>query len=115
MKHTDYSYLLYRYAGTLFRGGGYLSSRRLESTATRITALGEAFLAFDGSLDGDVGRSWQVSECRKRMSAMKEQWLEVVRVSKSGQTMRVYRQLQELLDFCLQAGLVDFGGCWRRR
>jgi hypothetical protein len=90
------------------RGGGYLIPAGWNPFGYKITALGEAFLAFDGSLDGDVGRFLaSLKSGRKRVTAMKAQWLEVVRVSKSGQTMRVYRQLQELLDFCLRAGLVD--------
>jgi hypothetical protein len=90
------------------RGGGYLIPAGWNPFGYKITTLGETFLSFDGSLDGDVGRFLaSLKSGRKRMAAMKAQWLEVVRVSKSGQTMRVYRQLQELLDFCLRAGLVD--------
>lgn len=95
-------------ANSIPRGGGYLIPAGWNPFGYKITTLGETFLSFDGSLDGDVGRFLaSLKSGRKRMSAMKEQWLEVVRVSKSGQTMRVYRQLQELLDFCLRAGLVD--------
>jgi hypothetical protein len=90
------------------RGGGYIIPSGWNPFGYKITTLGETFLSFDGSLDCDVGRLLaSLKSGRKRLSAMKEQWLEVVRVSKSGQTMRVYRQLQELLDFCLRAGLVD--------
>ena len=74
-----------------------------------LTDLGKQFLDFDGSLDCDVGRflASLKSGKRKSKSVMKEQWLEVVRVSKQGQSMRVYRQLDELIAFCLKAGFID--------
>ena len=74
-----------------------------------LTDLGKQFLDFDGSLDSDVGRflASLKSGKRKSKSVMKEQWLEVVRVSKQGQSMRVYRQLDELIAFCLKAGFID--------
>jgi hypothetical protein len=94
---------------TVPRGGGsYFIPAGWNPFGYKITTLGETFLSFDGSLDGDVGRVLaSLKSGRKSMAAMKAQWLEVVRVSKSGQTMRVYRQLQELIDFCLRAGLID--------
>jgi hypothetical protein len=89
-------------------GGAFFIPAGWNPLGYKITALGEAYLAFDGSLDCDVGRFLaSLKSGRKRMTAMKAQWLEVVRVSKSGQTMRVYRQLPKLLDFCVRAGLVD--------
>jgi hypothetical protein len=91
------------------RGGSYyIIPAGWNPFGYKITALGEAFLAFDGSLGSDVGRFLASTKSgRKRMTDLKAQWLEVLRVSKTGQSMRVYRQLQELLDFCLRAGLVD--------
>ena len=75
----------------------------------KITEFGELFLTFDGSLECDVGRflASLKGPNRKTISTIKSQWLEVLRVSKSGQTMRIYRQINELLDFCLQAGFVN--------
>jgi hypothetical protein len=74
-----------------------------------LTELGKEFLAFDGSLDSDVGRFLSSLKSGKRKSAavMKEQWLEVVRVSKQGQSMRIYRKLDELISFCLKTGFLD--------
>ena len=74
-----------------------------------LTELGKEFLAFDGSLESDVGRFLASLKSGKRKSAavMKEQWLEVVRVSKQGQSMRIYRKLDELISFCLKAGFLD--------
>ena len=74
-----------------------------------LTDLGKEYLAYDGSLDSDVGRflSSLKSGKRKSTTVMKEQWLEVVRVSKKGQSMRVYRKLDELITFCLKAGFID--------
>lgn len=75
----------------------------------QITELGEQFLSLDQScLDSDVGRFLaSLKSKRKTISALKDQWLEIVRVSKSGQSMRIYRTLNELIAFCLAAKLID--------
>lgn len=74
----------------------------------KITQLGEEFLKYDGSLDSDVGRLLSTLKSqRKTFKTLKDQWLEVVRVSQSGQSMRIYRLLQELVGFCVKAGLLD--------
>lgn len=75
----------------------------------RITALGERFLEFGTScLESDVGRLLaSLKAKRKTMSSIQTEWLEIVRMSKSGQSMRIYRSLQELIDFCLSARLID--------
>jgi len=75
----------------------------------RLTDLGKAFLAFDGSLDSDVGRflSTLKGGRRRTAAAMKEQWLEIVRVSKRGQSLRIYRTLDGVIEFCLAAGFLD--------
>ena len=76
-----------------------------------LTDLGKEYLNFDGSLDSDVGRFLSTlkgrSGSRKSEAVMKEQWLEIVRVSKTGQSMRIYRKLEELIGFCLKAGFID--------
>ena len=72
-----------------------------------VTGLGEEFLTYDGSIESDVGRFLASLKKRKRFAALKEQWLEIVRVSKSAQTMRIYRQLNELLQLCIRMRLVD--------
>ncbi|KAG7348021.1 hypothetical protein IV203_016726 [Nitzschia inconspicua] len=73
----------------------------------QITDLGSKFLQFDGSLESDVGRFLASLKTRKRHAAIKDQWLEIVRVSKSGQTMRIYRTLDDLIAFCIKARLLD--------
>lgn len=73
----------------------------------RITELGEKFLEFDGSLHCDVGRFLASCKSRKSLSTMKSQWLEIVRASKQGQSMRIYRGLDDLIQFCLKARLLD--------
>jgi len=89
------------------RGGGIIPGG-YNPFGYKITAFGEHFLQFDGSLDSDVGRFISTLKSgRKRFAVIKEQWLEVMRVSKSGQNMRIYRKLQELVDFCVKAGLID--------
>jgi hypothetical protein len=73
----------------------------------KITPLGEEFLKFDGSLHGDVGRFLAAMKSRKTTSSIKQQWLEVVRASHSGQTMRIYRSIDKLIKFCLEAGFIN--------
>lgn len=91
-----------------FRGGGWLIPAGWNPLGYRITSLGEEFLSYEGSLDSDVGRFLaSVKSGRKSFQTIKEQWLEVLRVSKTGQSMRIYKQLQTLLQFCLKAGLID--------
>jgi hypothetical protein len=73
-----------------------------------ISDLGLKFLEFEGSLDCDVGRLLaSLKSSRKTEATLKEQWLEIVRVSKTGQSMRIYRTIPELLQFCLQAGFIN--------
>lgn len=73
----------------------------------KITSLGEEFLSFDGSLDSDVGRFLASLKNRKTIHALKTAWLEIVRASKAGQMMRIYRKLDDLIKFCLKAGLIN--------
>ena len=73
----------------------------------KVTKLGLTFLEFEGSLDSDVGRFLTSIRARKRLPDIKAQWLEIVRASKTGQSMRIYRTLDDLITFCLQAGLLD--------
>jgi hypothetical protein len=90
------------------RGGGWIVPAGWNPFGYKITALGEKYLQFDGSLQSDVGRFLaSLKSARKTAANLKAQWLEIVRVSKEGQAMRVYRQLKDLLDFCVQAGLID--------
>jgi hypothetical protein len=84
-----------------------------------ITNLGRSFLEFDGSIDSDVGKFLSTfkggaggdggggGSKRKSTATMKDQWLEIVRVAKTGQSMRIYRRLDEIVDFCLKAGFLD--------
>jgi hypothetical protein len=82
-----------------------------------ITDLGRSFLEFDGSIDSDIGKFLSTFKGgagdgggggkRKSTATMKDQWLEIVRVAKTGQSMRIYRRLDEIIDFCVKAGLLD--------
>jgi hypothetical protein len=90
------------------RGGGWIVPAGWNPLGYKITPLGEEYLSYDGSLDSDVGRFVaSLKSGRKRFQTIKDQWLEVLRVSKTGQSMRIYKQLQDLLNFCLKAGLID--------
>lgn len=90
------------------RGGGGFIPGGWNPFGYKITPLGEEFLKFDGSLDSDVGRFMaSLKSSRKTKATIKDNWLEIVRVSKTGQSMRIYRLLDELIQFCLNAGLID--------
>ena len=86
------------------RGGGLLAG--LNPLGYKMTALGSEFLAFDGSRDSDLGRLLSSLKQRKRTSTIKSEWLELVRFSKTGQAVRVYKDLDRLLSFLLAAGLI---------
>ena len=89
------------------RGGGWLPAG-WNPFGYKVTALGEEFLKFEGSMDGDVGRFLaSLRSTRKTRATCKANWIEVVRVAKTAQAMRVLRQLDELIAFCLKAGLLD--------
>ena len=73
-----------------------------------LTELGLEFLKFEGSLDSDIGRFLaSLKTGRKKQKVLKEQWIEVVRVSKTGQSMRILRTLDDLIAFCVKVGFID--------
>ena len=73
-----------------------------------LTELGKQYLRFNGSAESDVGRFLSTLKSgRKKQATIKEQWLEIVRVSKQGQSMRIYRTLDDMIEFCLSAGFID--------
>mmetsp|Transcript_54 Transcript_54/g.109 ORF Transcript_54/g.109 Transcript_54/m.109 type:complete len:157 (+) Transcript_54:194-664(+) len=88
------------------RGGGIIPGG-WNPMGYRITKLGEQFLSFDGTLDTDIGRFISSLKRRKWKSTLKSEWLEILRASKSAQTMRIYRTLDDLLKFCLKAGFIN--------
>jgi hypothetical protein len=89
-------------------GGGSIFPAGWNPMGYKITPQGERFLSMGDSLSCDVGRFLaSLKSNRKRRSILKDSWLEIVRASKTGQAMRIYRTIDDLLDFCLQAGLVD--------
>lgn len=97
------------------RGGGWLIPAGWHPLGYKLTSLGEEFLAYEGSLDGDVGRflaslktnpnRWTFG--RKTSASLKDNWVEVIRVTKSKQAMRIRRQLKQLIAFCLKAGFIE--------
>ena len=88
------------------RGGGLIPGG-WNPFGYKITKLGEQYLAFGGTLDGDVGRFLTSLKTRKTTAAIKSQWVEIVKVTKTGQTMRIYRTLNDLIKFCVDAGLIN--------
>jgi len=90
------------------RGGGWLFlPAGWNPFGYKVTALGEAFLKYEGSTDGDVGRFLASVKERKTKAALKQNWIEVVRVAKTAKAMRIWRQLDDLISFCLRAGFLD--------
>ena len=88
------------------RGGGLIPAG-YNPFGYKITPIGERYLEFPGSLDSDIGRFIASIKDRKTLSNIKSQWLEIVRVSKNAQSMRIYRTLQDIIDFCLAAGFIN--------
>ena len=76
-----------------------------------LSELGERYLAFEGSRDGDVGKFLSSTlsgrKSRKTRNELREYWREITRYSKKRQSMRIYRTIDDLIDFCLDAGFVD--------
>ena len=91
------------------RGGGqYFIPAGYNPTGYKITATGLEFLAFEGSPECDVGRFIaSLKAGRKRKATLKASWLEIVRVSKTGQAMRIYRNIDDIIKFCIKTGLID--------
>lgn len=90
------------------RGGWSIIPAGWNLFGYKVTKLGQEFLGTGDALSCDVGRFLaSLKAHRKRRKAIKEQWLEILRASKTGQSMRIYRDLDKLLDFCLRAGLIN--------
>ncbi|CAJ1955525.1 unnamed protein product [Cylindrotheca closterium] len=98
--------LAFRVVQLIDRGGGWVPAG-YNPFGYQITELGEQFLAFDGSLDSDIGRFLASVKQRKSKKTIQSQWLEIVRASKQGQSMRIYRNLDDFVDFCLKAGFLS--------
>lgn len=98
-------------ASTLRGGGGgrfFFIPAGWNPLGYKITPLGEECLKFHGALEGDLGRFLaSLKASRKRTKALKASWLEIVRASKTGQAMRIYRNLDDFILFSLRAGLID--------
>jgi len=90
------------------RGGGFFPAG-YHPFGYKITALGEQFLGIHNNcLECDVGRFIaSMKTQRKSFATLQQEWLEIIRVSKSGQIMRIYRTMRDMIDFCLAAGLID--------
>jgi hypothetical protein len=96
------------------RGGGTVTTGRswwipsgYHPYGYQITALGEEFLSFPGSLECDLGRFLASLKTRKTTYALKNAWLEVIRNSKTAQAMNVYKNIDKMLQYCLKAKLID--------
>jgi hypothetical protein len=89
--------------------GGSLIPAGYNPFGYKITALGEQFLEIHKNcLESDVGRFIaSLKSKRKTFATLQQEWLEIVRVSKSGQIMRIYRTMKDMIEFCLAARLID--------
>jgi len=95
------------HSGLQVRGGRVVPSG-WNPFGYKITVTGMEFLKYDGSLESDVGRFLASLKARRTLTrTLKASWLEIVRASKAGQNMRIYRQLDELVAFCLKVGFID--------
>jgi hypothetical protein len=71
----------------LFIRGGGIVPAGYNPFGYKITSLGERFLSFEGSLDSDVGRFLSsLKTKRKSKKDLKSEWVEIVKVSKKGQS-----------------------------
>ena len=90
------------------RGGTWFIPAGWHPFGYKITKLGEEFLSFDGSSDSDIGRFISALKVKRvRKSTLRDAWVEIVRASKTGQNMRILRKFEDLIKFCLDAGLID--------
>jgi hypothetical protein len=91
------------------RGGGLFLPAGYHPFGYKITPLGEQFLEIHKNcLESDVGRFIaSLKNKRKTFSTLQQEWLEIVRVSKSGQIMRIYRTMKDMIEFCIAARLID--------
>jgi hypothetical protein len=90
------------------RGGGWFLPAGCNPFGYKITPLGEEFLSYKGSLESDVGRFLaSMKSKRKRRTAIKASWLEVVRASKQAFSIRIYKNIDGMIKFCLDAGFID--------
>ena len=69
------------------------------------------FLEFEGARECDVGRflasfKSTLTVGRKKRAAIKSEWLELVRFSKTAEASRIYQTLDDLLEFLLNAGFI---------
>jgi hypothetical protein len=97
-----------RHALCVLRGGGWFIPAGWNPFGYKLTALGEEFLSFQGSSESDVGRFLaSLKSERKTAKTIKAQWLEVLRVSKTGQAARIYGNLSELTLHCVKSGYID--------
>jgi hypothetical protein len=87
-----------------------IGSHEIESTKCfRITSMGKAFLEIDGPVQADTARflsSFQ-SEESLTMAGMKSNWDLVVRVSRDAQSRRIRYNLELLINFCMEAHLIE--------
>uniref|UniRef100_A0A7S2WTW5 Uncharacterized protein n=1 Tax=Rhizochromulina marina TaxID=1034831 RepID=A0A7S2WTW5_9STRA len=78
----------------------------------KLSALGAQFLELEGARNCDVGRflasfKSTLKGGRKTTSAIKSEWLELVRYAKTGEASRIYRTVDTLLAFVVKAGFIE--------
>ena len=87
------------------RGGAMLAG--LNPFGYKISERGETFLEYEGSRDSDLGKLLSSLKQRKTTSRIKSEWLELMRYSKTGQSVRIYKDLDAMLALLLKMGLID--------
>ena len=76
----------------------------------RISSLGEEFVKIDGPVPADIGRFLtSILQAKDGLSklAIEENWETIVRLSGDTQSQRVLKKLDEIIEFCSKAKLIE--------
>lgn len=80
-----------------------------DSKLYKLSKLGEKFLAIDGPGCGDTGRflSFVASSESLAENEIRERWSEISRLSRDSQSDRIFRNMEDIMAFCLSSGLIE--------
>lgn len=86
------------------RGGGWFAG--LHPLGYKATPLALQWLEMEDFRETDLGQLLNSMKVRRSYSALKKQWVETTRFSRTAQASRIMRKLSEYLDMLLKANLV---------
>lgn len=87
------------------RGGGWFAG--LHPFGYKATPLALEWLEMEDFRDTDLGQLLNSMKERKSFSALKKQWVETTRFSRTAQASRIMRKLSEYIDMLMKANLVS--------